>query len=181
MLRALREQLNLLAADPRNHYTSIIRRLAGPREAVRYEQPLRQMILAMPEMIAQSSNGAGGLGRPVRLRRIRGFVLDYLYNPTDFLPAHGPGLFGYLDDAYLIARIYHLTLADGPKHHVDGESLERNLPVWIKLARRLLPKETLKMDELLDGVARRRNRGIQRAFTKPVKRNGTVHRLEKQR
>lgn len=180
MLKALREQLELLAADPKNHYTSIIRRLAGPREAVHYEQPLRRMILAMPDIIVQLRNWTDESGLPVRFRRMQGFALDYLYNPKDFLSVHSPGLFRYLDDAYLIVRVYHLTLADEDcsrlKSHIDDESLARSVPEWIELARRLLPKETSKIDELLDQVARGRNGGIQRAFTKSAKRNGAVLR-----
>lgn len=161
MLRALGEQLKLLAADPRNHYTSTIRRLMGPREAVRYGQPLRRMILAMPDMITQLRGWSDGSGLPARVMRMQRFALDYLYDPIDFLPADNSGLFRYLDDAYLIARIYHLTLADhdgrGIKNHGSDRTLTKNVPQWIELARRLLPKETLKIDELLDEVAKERN------------------------
>src|SRR5690349_2313879 len=126
MLKALREQLKLLAANPKNHYTSIIRRLAGPREAVHYEQPLRRMILAMPDMIILLRNWTDESGLPARVRRLRGFVMEYLYNPNDFLSVRSSGLFEYLDDAYLVVRAYQLILAneDFPrlKYRIDDES-----------------------------------------------------------
>jgi hypothetical protein len=157
MLRALGEQLKLLAADPRNHYASTIRRLTGPREAVRYGQPLRQMILALPPMIAQLRNWSDESGLPVRVRRMQVFALSYLYNPTDFLPADGSGFFRFLDDAYLIARIYQRTLADkdasGLKNRSNDASLEKQIPGWLDLAKCLLPREMSKIDELLDEVA----------------------------
>lgn len=167
MLRALGGQLELLAADPRNHYASTIRRMMGPRDAVRYGQPLRRMILAMPRMIAQLHKWSAGSGLPTRARRMQRFALNYLYDPIDFLSANNSGLFRYLDDAYLIARIYQLTLADhdrfGIANHGDGHALTKDVPEWIDLARQLLPKETSKIDELLVEVARGRRQGIKRS------------------
>ncbi|HAH04963.1 MAG TPA: hypothetical protein DCM05_00330 [Elusimicrobia bacterium] len=161
MLRALGEQLKLLAADPKNHYASTIRRLMGPREAVRYGQPLRRMILAMPAMIAQLRRWSDASGLPPRVLRLQRFALDYLYDPIDFLSADGSGLFRYLDDAYLIARIFHLSLADtdgaGIRNLADDKPLLESVPEWIELAKRLLPRETSKIDALLDEVARGRD------------------------
>jgi len=158
MLKALGEQLKLLAADPRNHFSSTIRRLTGPREAVRYGQPLRRMILAMPPMISQLRRWSDGSGLPARVLRMQRFALDYLYDPIDFLSANGSGLFRYLDDAYLIARIYHLTLAEhdgfGAKNRGEDRALSQDVPEWITLARELLPKETSRIDEMLVEAAR---------------------------
>ncbi len=158
MLRALGERLRALALDPRNHFSSAIRRLMGPREAVRYGQPLRRMILAMPAMITQLRRWSDGSGRPPRVLRMQRFALAYLYDPIDFFRASSSGLFRYLDDAYLLARIYHLTLrerdASGRKNHGDDPAISKAVPEWIDLARRLLPRETSRIDELLDEAAR---------------------------
>ncbi|MBI4424490.1 MAG: hypothetical protein HY554_12215 [Elusimicrobia bacterium] len=161
MLRALGEQLRMLAADPKNHYTSTLRLLTGPREAVRYGQPLRRMILALPDMIAQLRRWNDASGLPVRVVRLQRFALAYLYDPKDFLSAGRSGLFRYLDDAYLIAKIYAGSLAgrggSGRRRHGDDPALAKSVPEWIELARRLLPKETAKIDALLDEVARNRS------------------------
>jgi len=167
MLRALGEQLKTLAADPKNHYASTIRRLTGPREAVRYGQPLRRMILALPLMISQLRSWSDDSGLPIRVRRMQLFALAYLYEPTDFLSANSLGFFRYLDDAYLIARIYQRTLEDkdssGIKNHSDDPSIAKHVPVWIDLARCLLPEETSKIDGLLDEVARGRHKKHKRS------------------
>ena len=167
MLRALGEQLKVLAADPRNHYASDIRRLKGPREAVRYGQPLRRMILALPSMTRQLRKWSDRSGLPAPVLRMQRFALAYLYDPIDFLSAKSTGLFRYLDDAYLIAKIYHLTLAEhdraGIRNRSDDQVLARSVAEWIELARRLLPKETSRIDYLLDEVARgKAGRGARR-------------------
>jgi len=160
MLKALGEQLKVLAADPRNHFTSKLRALTGPREAARYGRPLRQLILALPRMTLQLRQWSDHSGLPPRVLRMQRFALSYLYDPIDFVSGDGVGLFRYIDDAYLIARIYESTLADhggsGDKNHGD-RALAKSVPEWIELARRVLPKETAKIDALLEEVARGRN------------------------
>lgn len=173
MLRAFGEQLRLLAADSRNHFASTIRRLAGQREAARYGQPLRRMILAMPHMIAQLRDWSDRPNLPNETKRMQEFALAYLDDPIDFLSVKSSGLFRYLDDAYLIARIYQLTLAEhdasGAKNRSDDRALAKSVPKWIDLARRLLPKETSKIDAMLDEVAEGRSDRVRRAFEKSEK------------
>jgi len=160
MLRALGEQLKILAADPKNNFASKIRQLSGPREAARYGQPLRRMILAMPHMITQLRLWNGEASLPARAKRMQEFALSYLYDPIDFLSARSSGLFRYLDDAYLIAKIYQTTLDDfkasGTKNPSQNSALSKNIPTWIDLAKRLLPKETAQIDKLLDEASRKR-------------------------
>lgn len=174
MLRALGEQLKMLAADPKNHYASTIRQLTGPREAVRYGQPLRRMILALPLMIAQLRRWTDGSGLPVRVIRMQRFALAYLYDPIDFLSADSSGLFRYLDDAYLIARIYHLTLSDhdgsGIKNNGNDPALTKSVSDWIELTRRLLPKETSRIDAMLGEVALGRSASSKRTISRSAKR-----------
>jgi len=153
MLKALGEHLKFLAEDPGNNFASAIRRRAGPREAARYGQPLRRMVLAMPRMITQLREWGERPGLPARSRRMQGFALAYLYDPIDFLSASGPGLFRYLDDAYLIARIFESALEDRDFSRGASKDLTAAVPGWVELARRLLPAETAKIDALLDEVA----------------------------
>ncbi len=156
MLNALHAQLKLLAADPADPFAAIIRKLAGPRDAGGYEQPLRALILAMPAMTGQirawltESKSASPIGR------LHGFAMSYLYSPEDFLPESSMGFFGYLDDAYLIARVYHRTVLEadffGNRRFAENETLPGDVHTWIKLARELLPGETAAIDSMLEEV-----------------------------
>lgn len=157
MLNALKNQLKLLAADPKDPYTATIRKLAGAREAVRYEAPLRRMILAMPSMIAQIRAWFTESQLPSSSRRLHGFAMAYLYSPDDLLPLHRLGLFGYLDDAYLVAKVYHLSMSEadstGLRPFPEDARLSREIPQWLDLARGLLPEETAALDRMLDEAA----------------------------
>jgi hypothetical protein len=122
MLSELGKQLKLLAADPRNNFSSILRQLTGPREAARYGQPLRRMILALPEMITQLRSWSDRSGLPPGVRRMQTFTLSYLYDPIDF----------------------------------SERNLANDVSQWVTLTRRILPKETAKIEALLDEAARKR-------------------------
>lgn len=185
MLRALGEQLRLMAADPGNNFASTIRRLAGPREAARCGQPLRRMILSLPDMAAQLRRWSDRSGLSARAIRMQRFALDYLYDPIDFLSTSDSGLFRYLDDAYLIARIYQLTLMDcdasGVKNRGKDRALTKSVADWIAAARRLLPNETARIDELLDEVARGRASRKPRMRRRSVRAKGAGRRPERKR
>src|SRR5262245_48291494 len=111
-MKAFRKQLTALSLDPKDSFAQQIRMLAGSHEAALYEAPLRQMILAMPEMVLQIRQGLLDTAQPWRIRRLHNFVLAYLYNPTDLLPEKTEGLFGYLDDAYLVALVYETAMRE---------------------------------------------------------------------
>jgi len=184
MLKRLREHLKSLATDSRDPYDSIIRRLAGPRDASCFGRSLRVMILAMPDLLAQLEAWAAESGLPARHRLMRGFALAYLNHPENLLPTRTLGLFGYTDEAYLIARVYYLTMRDpdwsGQRYHVDDEELARAVPEWLELARRLLPADTARIDRLIEDVSHGREDAIVTALSRSSKRSGTVVRLAAQ-
>ena len=157
MLNALQKQLKLMAADPRDPFTGIIRRMVGPKEAVRYEQPLRGLILAMPAMIGQIRDWVSESKWPSPVKRLHAFIMAYLYSPEDFLPESSMGFFGYMDDAYLVAQVYRRTLLEadafGFKRFVADVALSRDVEDWIKTVKQLLPAETAAMDKMLEEAA----------------------------
>ncbi|MDQ7774193.1 MAG: hypothetical protein RDU13_11815 [Elusimicrobiales bacterium] len=145
-----------MAEDPSDPFTGSIRALVGPRDAVKYERPMRELILAVPAMTAQIRNWISGPGFQPGIVRLHGFAMEYLYSPDGLLPETSMGLFGYLDDAYLVARVYHRTLleadclASGPLP--AGAPQPGSVHDWIRLARQLLPRETAALDKMLDEV-----------------------------
>ena len=170
MLQALKSQLKALAADPHDPFTTKVRRRVGARNGVAYVGPLRNFVLIMPELIAQIRAWLDVPGMPPQLKHVHGFLLTYLYEPADFLPEAGAGLFGYLDDAYLVGTVYVRTLSQIDHRHrralpnLDG--FAEQLPRWLDLARQLLPVETKKIDELLDEIVAGRTTGFNKLMAK---------------
>ena len=156
MLHALKTQLTTLAADPRDPFAANIRQRVGATEAVHYTKPLRNMILVMPELIAQVRAWMDQPAMPTRLKRLHGFLLSYLYHPKDFLPEGSNGLFGYLDDAYLAGSIYIRTMhqLDHQRRRVlpNLKDLAEQMATWLALTKQVLPAETQRIEQLLDEV-----------------------------
>lgn len=176
MLNALHAQLKLLAADPADPFVIIIRRLAGPRDPAGYEQPLRALILAMPAMTGQIRAWLTESELASPIGRLHGFAMSYLYSPEDFLPESSMGFFGYLDDAYLIARVYHRTVLEadffGNRRFAESEALPGDVHNWIKLARELIPAETAAIDRMLEEVFLKRYGNYSDLISRAAKEGG---------
>lgn len=157
MLNAFQRQLKLMAADTGDPFTKIIRRTVGPREAVRYEGPLRALILAMPAMAGQIRGWSCESKTPSPVRRLHAFIMAYLYSPEDLLPESSLGFFGYLDDAYLVAQVYNRTMIEadslGLKRFASDEALSGEVPGWLRTVKEFLPAETAVMDRMLEAAA----------------------------
>lgn len=154
MLMDLRNRLRKKATDPLDDYALNIRRLTGPNEASLYEEPLRQMILALPDMVAQIRRWVDEWPYIPSIDRTMRLVLFYLHNPLDLFPDYSMGLFGYLDDAYVAAAAYDRLLSGSPESGLRmrpaDEMLARSVSKWLRLSRSLLPAETAYLENLLD-------------------------------
>ncbi|MDX6767949.1 MAG: YkvA family protein [Elusimicrobiota bacterium] len=157
MLNAFNEQLKRLAADPKDGFTRRVRALAGGREAPRCCGELRALILAAPAMVARLRRWTDDAHMPPHLLRQQKFALAYLYSPYDFVPDAEHGLFGYLDDAWLVGSVFADSCRDLEALGLTLQPAERRLrddcAAGLETARRLLPRETDAMRKLLSQVA----------------------------
>lgn len=184
MLKAFKSQLRQLSLDPRDPFTAIVRRIAGPRSAARFEQSLRQMVLAMPDMIYQIERWSEEPAQPPTIKKLHSFALRYLYHPTDFLSEDNLGFFGYVDDAYLVASVYQRTMDDrdwvGLKPFIEHPDIAKNVTGWIDAARLLIPKETTRMDHMLDELKYHGDAGFFWAMQQASKGTSLSRKLEKE-
>ena len=156
MLNALRQELTRLAKDPHDPFAVKIRQHIGGRRDDHLIESLRNLVLVMPTLIQQIRAWIEVPDMPSEIKQLHGFVLTYLYNPTDVLPDKEAGLFGYLDDAYVVATVYHRTLSeiDWRERHPlkSAEDLPKQIPEWLDFTRQVLPQETIKIDRMFDDI-----------------------------
>jgi uncharacterized membrane protein YkvA (DUF1232 family) len=153
VLNALKNQLVLLAGQEQERFVAEIERRCHPPSAANTAAALRELIVAMPDLIAQLRAWAGDPRIPRDQKQLQGFLLTYLYHPKDLLPEADWGLFGYLDDAYLVGRIYLDTLRtmrDSPASLPSVEAFGAAVPAWLEFARQVIPVESAKIDLLLN-------------------------------
>lgn len=170
MLRALKDSLITLNKAPNDPFRATLEKRIGPIEAAALEKPLRNLILCLPEMLYQTRAWLDDPRVPVGLKRIHNFTLTYLYHPEDFLPDGDFGLFGYLDDAYLVANVYMRTMElmnlESRPHLAHTERLDRDVPLWLAAAKKAIAHEAGMINQMLDDLQDGRIDSFQNMLTK---------------
>jgi len=153
MLESLKERLKELAVLPTNTFADRVQRRTGADDASEPAKDLQAFVLVLPDMIAQLRVWMDDPKTPKSLKELHGYMLTYLFHPVDFLPEDKEGLFGYLDDAYLVAsvyaRIYSGLDPSRRKHLPHMEEITRQIPGWMGRVEALLPAETRKISSML--------------------------------
>jgi len=156
VLNELRRRLKEMAMDQMDLYSQKVRELAGPGDAALFDEPLRQMILALPDMLGQIRQLVDEWPYITSMRRGLNYLLSYLHNPADCFPDYKDELFGYMDDAYLVALVYdwfvNTSAVCGVPMKPHNKQLADQLPQWIRLSRTLAPAETAYLDSLFESM-----------------------------
>ncbi|MCG3177129.1 MAG: hypothetical protein MOGMAGMI_02096 [Candidatus Omnitrophica bacterium] len=148
MLKALKNQLSLMAIEYGDDYAKRIRQRLGRRHKGLHISRTLNLVLMMPDLVARCSDLSGSERVPSPVRRLNGFLLTYLYHPIDFVPDDG-SLFGYLDDAYFVGRVFEKVREHVPGVHTAAEELYRDLPRSLEAARVVLPEESRQIDRMI--------------------------------
>ena len=112
MLKAFKDQLRVLSIDPKDQFHMFIRKRVGKKATQLLEKKLKKLILLTPGLVSRIYSLWSGFKAPLEIKRTSGFLLTYMYHPKDFLAEDSLGLFGYLDDAYLVATVYEQLIEE---------------------------------------------------------------------
>jgi|APTNR8051073442_1049403.scaffolds.fasta_scaffold68061_2 uncharacterized membrane protein YkvA (DUF1232 family) len=171
MLKALKSQLSLLAVEEGDRFAREIRERYGRSNIQWAVSKSVNLILIMPDLIARIRQASAEPGLSVQMRRLNQYVLIYLYHPYDFVAEDRPGLLGYLDDAYLVGTVYSRLKARTSAGNA-AEDLARDLEASLEVVRAVLPKETRKIDRLVEELSR----GQSDVFEKLMRREKPLRR-----
>lgn len=172
MLNALKSQLKTMASDPEDEFASLIRKRAGSGDAVRYEKELRNMILVMPDMLREIQHWAADDKTPANFKCLYGYLLAYLYNPEDLLPVTSFGLYGYLDDAYFVVRVYERTILE--KWEAPKQALTVSLDQvasWRESILALFPQVSLKIERMIEDLLRGEEKGFLKILSRAAQKS----------
>lgn len=147
MLTSFKERLKQMAADPKDPFNDIVRRRLDKARAPAASVKLRNLTLLLPDMLGRIHAWGGEARVPVELRRLTGDLLTYMYHGRDFIHDN-QGLFGYVDDAYVVARVYEGFLEVlGPARGVSPSLKE--VREMLCAAQDVLPGECAAMDDMI--------------------------------
>lgn len=153
MLTAFKDELKRLAVDPDDQFHKRIRERVGKRATQILEQRLKLLILIMPGLVKRIHAHWAESAAGSETKKLGGFVFAYLYHPKDFLPEDTYGLFGYLDDAYLVLIIYEKVIREASKaggfvHESDRDYLKK-IHESKRYVTAVIPQETKRIEEMV--------------------------------
>ncbi|MBZ0166902.1 MAG: hypothetical protein K8I00_08850 [Candidatus Omnitrophica bacterium] len=153
MLKAMKEQLKTLAETDQEQFHTHLRAHVGKRATALLEDKLKEIIVLMPDLVSRVFFYWNRGDNTSEIKRMGGYLLTYLYTPEDFLSTKEWGLFGYLDDAYFVAKIFTQVIdeAEANKSRISGKDLKYydQAKYLKKYVRGVIPKATAKIDQMV--------------------------------
>ncbi len=153
MLRAMKEQLKYLAQDEDKKFHLTLRERVGKRATDILESKLKKIIILMPDLVEKMYSYWQNEKTNSKMKKLGSYLLTYLYLPKNFIPQKEWGLFGYLDDAYFVAKMYTTVIEEiqlaGGKIKVSDIPLYDEVKMLKKDVRIVIPKECSQIDEMI--------------------------------
>lgn len=154
MLKALANQLRVLAGEQEENFRESIEKRLGSKATEEQLKAVKEFIFLLPPVLQQLSNYWNEESLPSEVKRLSSHIITYIYDPEDHLPEEEHGLFGYLDDAYLVVSAFLRIQESYLKNWQDKSALELRL---VERARELIvvpdlviPEEAKRIKALLD-------------------------------
>lgn len=157
MLKALADQLRNLATEDEAGFRECIKRRLGGGPTDEQVKAVKEFIFLLPPVLQQLSDYWKDEACPSQAKKLSARIITYIYSPDDYLPEEEHGLFGYLDDAYLVVSAFLRIQDTFLKNWQDKSSQELKL---VERARELIlvpelviPEEAKAITAMLDSWA----------------------------
>ena len=168
MLRAMKEQLKILAQDEDKKFHNILRERIGKKATELLENRLKQLIILIPDLVERVYYYYGHLQtNNSKTKKLGGYLLTYLYHPEDLISDEW-GLFGYLDDAYFGAAVFeeiiHEVSVEDQLLIEPDKKFNESLKLLKASARSVIPEEASKIDNMIQNIVKGEEAGFLNLF-----------------
>lgn len=157
MLKAMKEQLKFLAKDEEQIFHKNLRKAVGKKATDILEERLKKVIVLMPDLVMRIHDYWRMQPDASPTKRLGSYMLTYIYLPKDFLPQDKYGLYGYLDDAYVVAKIYTTVIEDVQKSTGVVIAMDKDLYEEVKMLKKsirlVIPTICQKIDGMIDDLS----------------------------
>ncbi len=154
MLKALANQLRQLANTSDDIFRKSVANMLDGKATEEQISALKEFIFLLPATLPLLNSYWNDPRTPTEAKRLSGLIISYIYQPDDFLPENGNGLFAYLDDAYVavsaflrVQDLYIRDWQDKTEIEIDLEKRARKLIVAPKI---VIPDVVVRIDSLLE-------------------------------
>lgn len=169
MLKAFKSELQRLRKEEYAFFHAQIRGRVGKRATRHFEEPLVQQVMLIPDLMGRIHHYWEQPYMPARVKRLASWIFAYLYNNEDVLPTKEHGLFGYLDDAYLVGLFYECVLHEVRSQYLPVAETDIQLAEHtaknLGYIRKIIPDTTDQIDRMFEEVLQDNYRYFAEAVT----------------
>jgi uncharacterized membrane protein YkvA (DUF1232 family) len=153
MLQALSNELKDLSDNSFEQFREAIKKRLNGQLTEEHVSKLKEFIFLMPPIIKILNGYWNDRTTPTKAKKLSGLILSYTLKPNDFISEEEYGLFGYLDDAYLVVssflHIQDLYLRDWQDKSTEEIDLTKRSRDLIVAPDIVIPEEATRMKEFI--------------------------------
>ncbi len=168
MLNALANHLRLLADSESDNFRQLVKDRLNGKVTDDQIGVLKEFIFLLPPALKQLEGYWRDKSTPAEAKKLSGYIISYIYNPHNFIPEDKFGLFGYLDDSYIVVsaflHIEDLYLRDWQKKSRAEMELANRARSLMMAPRLVIPEITEKIDKIVSSLMKGEISGFEEVF-----------------
>lgn len=154
MIKALSEKLKELAKSTDNDFRTILKKRLDGKITEEQVGALKEFIFLLPPTLKVLTNYWNDDKIPMEVKKLGSLLTAYIIRIDDLISDEKLGLFGYLDDSYIVVsaflKIQDMYLRDWQDKSLQERELTERARKLITAPRIVIPEETAGIDEVLE-------------------------------
>lgn len=156
MLKVLDDQLRSLANLNDDDFRRAIGARLNSKATEDQVKAIKEFIFLMPPVLKQLTNYWNGKKTPAEAKRLSGLILTYIFHPDNLISLENNGLFGYIDDAYLVVatflRLEEMAFKDWHEKSSAELELWERCRAQLAAPKLVIPVEAARIDQMIESI-----------------------------
>ncbi|UCE65675.1 MAG: hypothetical protein JSU85_12550 [Candidatus Zixiibacteriota bacterium] len=154
MIKALSSQLKELAKSDEENFRAAVKNRLDGKTTEEQISALKEFIFLLPPTLKILNSYWDDPRTPQEVKKLSGILIAYIIRRDDLLSDEHLGLFGYLDDSYIVVsaflKIQEMILRDWQDKSPEEIELTERARKLIVAPRIVIPDETTGIDEVME-------------------------------
>ncbi len=154
MLKALSNKLKELAKNTYDDFRATLKKRMNGKVTEEQISALKEFIFLLPPTLKILSSYWDDSKTPPDIKKLSSLLIAYIIRRDDLLSDEKLGLFGYLDDSYIVVsaflKIQEMYLRDWQEKSPEERELADRARKLIVAPRIVIPEETTGIDEVME-------------------------------
>ncbi len=154
MLKALSDKLKELARNTDDDFRAAVKKQLDGKVTEEQIGTLKEFIFLLPPTLKILDSYWDDPKTPPDVKKLSGLLIAYIIRRDDIFSDEKLGLFGYLDDSYIVVtafmKIQEMILRDWQDKSSEERELTERARKLIVAPRIVIPEETTGIDEVME-------------------------------